>query len=192
MDDSRTRDDVDRRVSARRRRRWILQGALTGALVAAVTFAAVERIAGDPEPVETVYAGATPIEFDEHQLMLLQVWDVRQPSSLPGIAGLGGDRYVSLTGALHLGEDAADDWIDVGELEVTLYGVDESGSEREQLKPNAKSRRKLENLSGVLRDGEPFWLRLAYEPPKSPVRSYELVLELEGEEYAFEALEEER
>lgn len=166
-----------------------MQGALAGSVIAALLFLAVEQLRGEPEPIETAYSTVEPHDIGAHRLGMVRLWDIRQPSSIPGLPGPGGDRYISMAASMDLGYDSTD-WVDLRDLDITVYAVDDD-SEREALEPTADTRRTLDELSGVARDGEPFWLRLVYEPPQLRPRSYELVLEIDGEEHTIEVPDEE-
>lgn len=179
-------------VESRHGWRWAAQGAVVGALVAGLVFTGINLVRSDvPDPVLAGYRLVGYPEVGTHELSLLRVWDVRQPSSFPGLVAPTGDRYVTLVGALEHGENESDGWLDLDGLQITLHAVDGSG-DREELVPTARGRRTLEGVGGTVQATDPYWFRIFYEPPSMRVDHYEVDLHIDGEDHTFAVTEDEQ
>ncbi|MGC5629552.1 hypothetical protein ACPYO6_15065 [Georgenia sp. Z1344] len=174
-------------TSPRRRWRQPVLGVLAGAAAALIAFLLIGLIRGDhPEELTTGYSLSDEDAFAPGPVSLVSVWDVRQPSSIPGLAAPTGDRYLTLDVALDSNEGTADDWLDLEGLELGLFAVDDSG-EREELVPTDSSRATLDSIGGTIRAIDPYWIDLTYEPPSGDAAHYEVDLTVGGEEYTLAA-----
>lgn len=181
------------RTSAPARPRWlqIVAGLVVGVVAAAVAFVVVGLVRDDPvDGVTTAYRLSDEDALAPGPVSLITVRDVRQPTSIPGLATRTGDRYVSLVVAMERDDASAQQWSSLDDLSLSLYATDGSG-EREELLPTDDSRRLLDGVGGRLRGADPYWIRLEYAPPSIDVADYEVDLRVDGEEYAFTARPEE-
>lgn len=108
--------------------------------------------------------------------------DYRQPAAVQSLPGLGGDRYISLTGVFHYGADQHAPALQFSELDLVVHAVDDTGTLREEIVPTAKAQRTLDGLTGYVEPGNPFWLRLSYEPPSGTPDHYVIDLRLGDEQ----------
>jgi hypothetical protein len=146
--------------------RWpsIVSGAVVGAALGALAFATIGWLRSDPiDPVVDAYLNEEDLRepVGPHQLAILLVRDVQQPSSFPGLAAPGGDHYVTLTLGLESGEER-DEWVDL---------ADYADGETEALVPTPDT---LTELSGSVRGLDPYWIEGVYEPPTRTAESYEV------------------
>lgn len=169
------------------RARWVtvFAGLVAGALVAVVGFFVVGVVSDDSvEPVTTDFSLSDKDALAPGPVTLVSVRDVRQASSIPGLAAPTGDRYVSLVVALE-GEDAvAQQWFALDDLSLALFAVDGAG-EREALVPDATGQRKLDGIGGRVRGLDPYWITLQYAPPAGEVAGFDVEIEFGGEGYRF-------
>lgn len=170
--------------------RWIIQGTVVGIVAALIVFGVVAYLRGPQEhQVRAAYEffafSDEEREFGPNELNRLRVWDIRQASLIPGVAGLGGDGFIEMSVSIDVGDRDSGDWMRFQELGIELYPVGADGTRGEALVPEPESRRTLDELSGQLRGGTPYWLDLEFELPATSVDSYILVLTLGEEEYEF-------
>lgn len=169
------------------RPRWIqvVTGVVVGALVAVAVFAAVGFVRDDPvEGIASTYRLSDDDVPAAGPVSLISVRDVREPSSIPGVAAPTGDRYVSLVVALERDEATAEQWFPLEGLTLTLHAVDEDGR-RTELTPTDSGQRLLDGVGGRVRGIDPYWIRLDYAPPAGDVAEYEVGLGIGGDAHTF-------
>lgn len=155
-------------------------GLCLGVLVAAATAGAFELLRDDPvEGVAATYRLSEDDALGPGPVSLISVRDMRQPTSIPGLAAPTGERYVSVVLALERRDASAQEWFTLEDFSVSLYAVDGSG-ERDELLPTASSRRLLEGVGGRLRGIDPYWIQLDYEPPSGAVDEFEVGVRVDG------------
>lgn len=161
--------------------RWVGQGVIVGGLIALLGFTTVAWLRDDPiRPVTTAYK-AKAVTIGPHEL-LMTMRDYRQPAAVPSLPGMGGDRYISLTGVFEYGVDQSAPALQFSELDLVIHAVDDTGTRREELVPTAKAQRTLDGLTGYAEPGDPFWLRLSYEPPSGIPDHYLIDLRIGDEQ----------
>ncbi|MGO1583887.1 MAG: hypothetical protein ACTHXO_11765 [Actinomycetaceae bacterium] len=177
-------------TSPRPRWRQPALGLVTGILAAALVFLTLGLARPDqPEEHATGYLLSDEDALAPGPVSLVSVWDVRQPSSVPGLAAPTGDRYLTVIVALD-DDDSREEWLDLEDLTLTAYAVDGDG-EREELVPTDRARRTLDGIGGEVRGLDPYWIRLSYEPPSGDADHFEVDLSVGGEEYTLAARTEE-
>ncbi|MGO1560679.1 hypothetical protein CZ771_05080 [Actinomycetales bacterium JB111] len=154
--------------------RWpsIVSGVVVGAVLGGLAFATVGWLRSDPiDPVVEAYLNEEDLRepVGPHQLAILLVRDVQQPSSFPDLAAPGGDHYVTLTLGLESGE-GRDEWVDLADYSVEVLAVDADG-ETEALVPTSDT---LTEFSGSVRGQDPYWIEGVYAPPTRTAESYEV------------------
>lgn len=182
-----------RKALVRTRPRWLqlVVGLVVGVLAAAVVFSLVRFVSDDPvEGIETTYRLSDLDELGPSPVSLISIRDIRQPSSVPGLAAPTGDRFVTLVIAVDRQDTPPREWIALEDFRLSLYVIDGSG-EREELTPTDNSVRLLDGIGGRIhgsgpdRVNDPYWIELEYEPPSGDVDEYGVDLGVDGEEFTF-------
>lgn len=169
------------------RPRWLpaVLGLTVGALAAAIAFSVLRFVSEDPvEGIETTYRLSDLDELGPGPVSLISISDIRQPSSIPGLAAPTGDRSVSLMMAMDRQDAPAQEWFTFEDFRLSLYATHGSG-ERQELTPTDNSSRLLDGIGGRIRSTDPYWIQLEYEPPSGDVDGYGVDLGVDGEEFTF-------
>lgn len=166
------------------RPRWlrVVLGLVVGVLVAVAAFGVVIMVRD--EPVVATHRLGNDDAMGPGPVSLINVRDVRQPSSIPGVAAPTGERYVSVVEALERQDATAQQWFTLEDFTVAVHAVDGAG-EREELTPTETSRRLLEGIGGRVSGVEPYWIQLEYEAPSGAVDVYEVDLGVDDDDYTF-------
>lgn len=175
------------------RPRWlqVALGLIVGALAAAVAFSVLRFVSDDPvEGSETTFRLSDLDELGPGPVSLISISDIRQPSSVPGLAAPTGDRYVTFVMAMDRQDTPPQEWITLEDFRLSLYATHGSG-ERQELSPTDNSRRLLDGIGGRIRGTDPYWIQLEYEPPSGDVDGYGVDLGVDGEEFRFTVRSEE-
>lgn len=174
------------RTPATTRPGWfqLVAGVIVGALVAVVAFVAVGFVRDDPiEGIPTTYRLSDDDDLEPGPVSMVVVRDIRQPTSIPGLAAPTGDRHVSLVLAMERYDDGQR-WLTLEDFTLSLVAIGGSGA-REELIPADRSQRLLDGVGGRIRGSDPYWIRLEYEPPSGDVDGFEVDLGVDGEVYSF-------
>lgn len=175
------------RATTRTRVKQVLTGLVVGVLAAVVAVFGLGLLTADQSaPTATTYSLSNEDAIGPGPVSLIRVRDVREPSSIPGLAAPTGGRYVSLVVALERDEATAEQWFPLEDLTLALYAVDGDGR-RTELIPTDSGQRMLEGIGGRVRGIDPYWIRLDYAPPAGDVDQYEVDLGVSGEEHAHTA-----
>lgn len=183
-------------LERRSRRRWIVQGAVFGLLASLLVFTTVGLLRRDADyQIVTTYTRADEPDLGTHRLTTIWVYDVQQSSTVSPLVSPWGDRYVSLTGGLAWSRNddrEGEAWVGLEEFEFSLYAVDTSERQREELVPSERGDRALDRIGGMLQARDPFWFWVTYEPPTMELDHFEIDIQLDGEDHTFALTEAEQ